>query len=355
MTTRLKTWRIGTLLSCLLKRNKYFLIIVLLISTGLSAQNDTIQLKNNDVLVGEVKSLGKGVLVLKTSYSDKDFKIEFNEVKGLTIQKKCLVILTDGRRRFGNIRTNTEGIVIVTLEDNTIEVFDVEEVIALKEVDDKFWSRITGSIDFGFNFTKANNTSQLTVNGTLDYIDRLWMFEGNVSVQSSLQDDAAKTKRTDASVDLIRILSRKWYILGGASFLSNTEQALEGRINPSLGFGRFLISSNKLYLGLSLGLTYNIEDYVDTSLNKTSTEAVVAANFNMFDFEDIDLNTSLDFYKSLSEKSRYRSDYDITLKYDLPLDLYIKMGFTLNYDNQPAIEGNDFDYVFSSGFGWKLD
>jgi len=339
----------------MVKVKKYLIFIVLLISAALSAQNDTIQLKNNDILVGEVKSLEKGILILKTSYSDKDFRIEFNELKGLIIQQKCLILLTDGRRRFGNIKTNKEGFVIITLEDNTVEIFNVNEVIALKEVDDKFWSRITGSVDLGFNFTKANNTSQFSVNGTLNYIDRRWILEGNISLQSSQQDEAAKTKRNDADVELIRILPRRWYLLGGVSFLSNTEQALDGRVNPSLGLGKFLISSNKLYLGSSLGLTYNIENYVDATLDKTSTEAVLATSFNMFDFEDLNLTTSLDLFASLSEKSRYRADYDITLKYDLPLDFYIKVGFTLNYDNQPAIEGNDFDYVFNSGFGWKLD
>ena len=335
--------------------NKYLFSFFLLFCICGNAQNDTIQLKNNDVLAGEVKSFANGVLTLGTSYSDEDFKIEFNKVSGLIIQRKCLIILTNGRRRFGNIRTDREGIVIVTLEDKTIENFKLEEVIALEEVDDNFWSRIKGSIDLGFNFTKANNNSQFTIGGKLNYIDKSRMVEGDISVLNSTQDDADKTKRTDANLELIRILPRKWYLLGDVSFLANTEQALDGRVSPSIGFGKFLISSNKLYLGLSVGLTYNIEDYVDESLNKTSSEAVISASFNMFDFEDIDLKTGIEFYTSLSEKHRVRADYDITLKYDLPLDFYIKLGFTLNFDNQPAIEGNDFDYIFTSGFGWEFN
>ena len=339
----------------MIKVNKYLIIIVLLISPVLTAQNDTIQLKNNDVLAGEIKSFANGVLILETSYSDEDFKIEFNKVKGLIIQRKCLIVLTDGRRRFGNIRTDEESTVVITLEDKTVEHFKLEEVIALEEVDDNFWSRIKGSIDLGYNFTKANNNSQFTIGGKLNYIDKLWLIEGDISVLNSKQDDADKTKRTDANLELIRILPRKWYLLGDVSFLANTEQALDGRVSPSISFGKFLISSNKLYLGLSVGLTYNIEDYVDESLNKTSSEAVISASFNMFDFEDIDLKTGIEFYSSLSENRRIRVDYDIILKYDLPLDFYIKTGFTLNFDNQPAIEGNDFDYIFTSGFGWEFD
>ena len=135
--------------------NKYLIIVVLLISAVIQAQNDTIRLKNNDVLAGEVKSFANGVLILETSYSDEDFKIEFNKVKGLIIQRKCLIILTDGRRRFGNIKTDEKGIVVITLEDNTIEHFKLEELIGLEEVDDNFWSRIKGSIDLGFKLYKG--------------------------------------------------------------------------------------------------------------------------------------------------------------------------------------------------------
>jgi putative salt-induced outer membrane protein YdiY len=320
-----------------------------------SAQNDTIYLLNKNVLVGEVKSFSTGVLTIETAYSDEDFKVEFNKISELFIQRKCLIILTEGRRRFGYIRSDVPGEVTLTLNDDTKERFKLEEIIALKEVDTKFWSRFNGAVDFGLNITKANSNVQFTIGGEVDYTDQTWLFEGNISVLNSTQDDTDKIKRTDASLELIRVLPRKWYLLGEVSFLSNSEQALDGRISPSVGVGKFLISTNKLYLGLSLGFTYNIENYVDASLNKTSTEAFIGLNYDMFDFKDLDLNTAVKFYPSLSERGRIRTDYDLTLKYDLPLDFYIKLGFNLNFDNQPATNTSDVDYIFTSGFGWEFD
>ena len=41
------------------------------------------------------------------------------------------------------------------------------------------------------------------------------------------------------------------------------------------------------------------------------------------------------------------------LKYDLPLDFYVKGGLTVNYDNQPAAGATELDYVFNSGLGWE--
>ncbi len=334
---------------------KYFVLIVIAASfTGL-AQNDTIRLNNGNILNGELKSLSRGVITLKTTYSDTDFRIEFHNVKGISIQRNSLVILTNGRRRFGTIRTDKGGVVFITSTEGIKEGFQLGEIVELNMVDDKFWHRFKGSIDLGFNLSKSNNLAQLTLGGNLKYVGELWLLNGSIDVLSSDQENSIKTKRTDANLKIYRIFPNKWFVLGEMSFLSNTEQALDGRISPSAGVGKFLVSTNKLFFGLGLGLTYNIENYVDASLDKISTEGFISTSFNMFDFEDFDLDSSLNFFPSLSEKGRLRIDFGVNLTYDLPWDFYIRLSYTQNFDNQPAIEGNSVDYVFTSGFGWKFD
>ena len=59
-------------------------------------------------------------------------------------------------------------------------------------------------------------------------------------------------------------------------------------------------------------------------------------------------------FKSITEGGRTRADYKLDLKYDLPLDFYIGLGFTLNYDNQPVEGASESDYVFQTSFGWEL-
>lgn len=72
------------------------LIFILLIAFPLSAiaQNDTIRVKNKNVIMGEIKNLSKGVLTMGTPYSDSDFKIEFDQIEYMVIQRKCLLLLT---------------------------------------------------------------------------------------------------------------------------------------------------------------------------------------------------------------------------------------------------------------------
>lgn len=105
-----------------------------------------------------------------------------------------------------------------------------------------------------------------------------------------------------------------------------------------------------MYLGLSTGYNYNVERFVDGSLDKSSSELFFGTNFSMFDFE-----TGIKVFPSLSESKRWRIDYDLNVKYDLPLDFYVKLGFTLNYDNQVAADGNEVDYIINSGIGWEFN
>ncbi|AUS04372.1 DUF481 domain-containing protein [Pseudotamlana carrageenivorans] len=343
------------MITSLLKNKIVYILIFCIPYLGFS-QADTLKLENKTLLIGEVKLLKQGVITIETDYSDSDFKVEFDKVDYIHLQKKSLVILTKGRRRFGHLTTNKKGLGQVITEDGRIETFTLSEMVALNEIDDNFWQRFRGSIDLGYNISKANNLHQFTASGALHYIDKMWLMDGSISILNSIQDNADKTKRTDAKIDIYRILiDGKWYILANTSFLSNTEQALDARISPSIGAGKFIKNNNKLYWGLTLGLSYNIENYVDSSLDKTSSEAFIGTTLNMFDFDDISLTAEAKILPSLSQKGRIRSDIDATVKYDLPSDFYIKAGFTINYDNQPAIEGNDTDYVLTTGVGWKFD
>ena len=335
--------------------NKYLFAFVLLFSITVGAQNDTIRFKDNTILTGEIKGLTIGVITMETDFSDKDFKIEFNKVEEISISRKCIMNLTNSRRYYGNIKSKAPGTFTIYFEDGTSEDFKMTELINLVEVNDKFWSRFKFWLDLGYNFTKANNNAQFTISSNFNYISEKWLMKGNINLLKSVQDSVNNVKRTDALLEAIRLLSKKWYLLSDVSYLSNTQQSLTGRITPSLGLGRFIKSTNKLYLGVTVGATYNIENYEDTKLNKTSSEAFLSSSFNMFDFKDFDLNTSVKFYTGLSEKGRIRTDYDITIKYDLPWDFYIKAAFTLNYDNQPAVSGAQLDYIFTSGFGYKFD
>jgi len=332
---------------------KLLFLFLFFISFSVFAQKDSLKLKNNDIIVGELKSMVNGIITMKTSYSDKDFRIEYINIKEIYLDQSFLINLVNKSHYLGKAKTISPGIVEIITDGMSFET-KIENIVQLKAIDTNFWSRFTGTIDLGFNITKSNNFNQFSLGSNLKYESEIWNFSASFSSLLTNQDNVDEIKRTEWKIDAQRFIYKEWYAIVDVSFLSNTEQALKGRVSTLGGIGKYVVRTNRLYLGVRIGVNYNIETYFDETLDKKSTEANLAANFNMFEFGDFNLTTDFTAYPSLSESGRFRLDYNLALKYDLPWDFYIKMDFALNYDNQPAIEGNDFDYIFNSGFGWEL-
>ncbi len=331
----------------------FAVLLFFLLPLAIFAQNDSIWMKNNDLLVGELKTLSKSVITLKTHYSDKDFQIDFDEVSRFSTQNLFVVNLTDNSRHTGKLKSTGPGKLQIWYADVLIKALDIQEIVFLSEIDQKFWKRFTGAIDLGFNLAKTNNSVQLTSAGNLNYSSDKYNSKFSYNTLISDQDNVERIERKEFTL-MGRKFLKNWYVEADLNYLSSSELGIKNRINPGLGAGRTLITTNKLYWAAGGGLNYNIEEYFDPTQNKESIEVKLLTQFEMFNFSDIRVFTNVAGYPSLSEKGRFRLDYKLTFKYDLPFEFYIKTDFTLNYDNQPPAGGSDSDYVLSSGFGWEL-
>ena len=185
---------------------KYLFAFFLLLSLTIEAQNDTIRLKDNTYLTGEIKSLSTGILTMETAFSDKDFKIEFNKVEEIIISRKCIISLTNSRRYFSNIKSETPGTFTLFFEDGTSTQFKMDEMTGLIEVNEKFWKRLKFGLDLGYNFTKANNNAQFTISSNFNFVGEKWLLKGYINVLNSSQDSVKNVKRTDAMIEAIRPL-----------------------------------------------------------------------------------------------------------------------------------------------------
>ncbi len=331
------------------------LLLLALLPAALMGQHDTLWVKNGNVLYGEIKGLSSGVLTMETPYSDDDFTIDYDEVVKLRIERQCLVLATGGFRITGYLKSENPGQVTITTTQGEQDVYSLKYITGIQQIKSSFFSRFYGNVDIGFNVTKANNQRQLNIGGGLHYKGFKWISDLDISSLVSNRDDVEETQRTNINLGVTRLLSDKWFIRATGSFLSNTEQNLEGRYSVRAGAGRFLASTSKLLFAVLGGLNYNNENYQDETLNKQSTELYVSSSLDMFNFKDFSLNTRVDLYPSLSERGRLRVDYVLNTKYDLPYDFYIKGEFQFNYDNQVVEGGSEFDYILNTGFGWSFD
>jgi hypothetical protein len=321
---------------------------------SVDAASDSLILKNNDVIIGEIKSMDRGVLTMETDYSDSDFKIEWDGIRELYSVTNFLITLSSGKRYNGTLRTfDDKQLEIIDIEAG-IAITNMDNVVYLKSVDKDFWSRLYASIDVGVSLTKANNLRQFNMRSTIGYLTERWSVDAAYNNVRSTQDEVEPTQRVDASLAFRKLLPKDWYLPADVNFLSNTEQSLQLRSNVRIGFGKYLIHTNRTYWGFAVGTSAVNEQFTSEDPDRKSLEGYAGTELNMFDIGDFSLLMKTVMYPGITEKGRWRSDFVVDTKYDLPLDFYIKLGITLNYDNQPVESATNTDYVLQTGIGWEL-
>lgn len=335
------------------------IVVIILISVtaiSVSAQTDSLIFRNGNFIVGEVKTLNKNVVTVKTPYSDKDFNIKWNRIKEIYTDTYFLISLTDGHRYNGTLQSREPGRVTIKTDEGTEVDVNIIDIVFLDDLGRGFWSQLYFSIDVGFDLTRANNFRQFTTNARIGYNAKRWNLDLRGSNLYSRQDSAQNIRRIEYGIKYTYFLPNDWYSLVSSDFLSTTEQKLDLRSTGKIGMGKYVTNTNKSYWGFSAGVNFNNENFTDPEIqDRQSWEGFIGSELNMFNTGDLDLLTKIIAYPSFTESGRWRVDYSIDTKYEMWFDddFYIKLSFSLNYDNQ-AVEGAAAtDYVFSTGFGWE--
>lgn len=332
----------------------YFFLLFLLFTISAFPQKDSIKLINNDILIGEIKKMDKSVLTFKTPYSDSDFKIEWHKVKEIYSDRIFIISLTNGKRYKSSLNSeiSDKKKIHINVGEQSLNV-NIIDIVFIDPIGKNFFSRLTMDMDIGITLTKANNLKQFNSNISASYIANKWSSDGYFKSVLSRQDNVADISRKDGNIAVRYFLPKDRFVSLSGVYLSNDEQKLKLRSTYKAGLGYFVVHNNKMYLAGSGGIAWTLEKFIDNQPSKESAEVYLGVDFNKYDIGDLSLLTSAVIYPSLTEKGRVRLDFNFDMKYDLPLDLYIKMSWTYNYDNKPASGATKGDYVFQTSFGWE--
>lgn len=335
----------------------YTLCLLALSIVTANAQSDTLVLKNNNILIGDIKLMTNGALQMETPYSKDDFKIKWKEVNSINASKSHMINLSNGDLLNGSIHTDkeTKKTYITNLATKVQTEVLLDQIVYIKSVDAGFWDRLDANLDVGFKLTKAQNLQQLSINAGLGYTAKTWFANAKYQRMQSVQDDIEPIRRVDGDLSFIKLLKNDYFIPLSVTTLSNTEQDIDIRILSKGGFGKYIVHSNKKYWGVAAGLSFNHEKYTVEPEANESLEAFIGSDLNIYDAGDFSIQSKLTVFPSLTESKRVRTDFMLDTKYDLPLNFYIKLSFVYNYDSKPTADTPKDDYVFQTGFGWKLD
>jgi hypothetical protein len=332
----------------------YCLLIIMIYPTMVFSQNDSLTFNNDDGLVGEIKSMDRGILQIGTDYSDGDIKITWNKIRTIRTETSFFIALTDGRKYFGTVKSVSDSTLhIVTVDYQTVEC-QLDHIVTLSPIRKTFFDSFSASIDIGFSLTKANNLQQVSSRSSIGYRTRRWTTIAVFNSLRSTQDDADPIQRSTGKITYTNILPLpSLYGIGAISLESNTQQKLDLRLNAQLGIGRYFVHTNYTHWSIILGFNRNIEQFSSATPDRESWEGVLGTELDLYNIGDLNLFTDLIAYQGITATERFRSDFTFDAKYNLPYNLYIKMGFTINYDNRPAEGATELDYVFQTGIGWE--
>jgi len=222
-------------------------------------------------------------------------------------------------------------------------------------VEQGFFGRLNLELSAGYTMTKSNNLKTFSIRSGIGYITKKFSADATFNAVRNIQDEADPTRRTEANIGFRYVVVNDWFALISSNLLQNDEQKIKLRATTSAGIGNYIVNTNRLYFGAAAGLAWNNERYTETKdADRNSLEVAAGLELNLFNMGDLDLMTNLVLYPSITEKGRVRTDYSIDLKYDLPLDFFIGLGFTYNFDNQPVEGASKSDYVFQTTIGWEL-
>jgi len=338
---------------------RIFILSFILFSTSFAfSQNDSLILNNGNVIVGELKDMDRAVATVETPYSDDDFKIEWDGIKEIYTTTSYLITTSDGSRYNGAIHSVADGKVKIILDKGGTAEVPFMDIVYMKSIDKGFWNKVDAYVDIGFDLTKANNVMTLSMRSGIAYTAPRWLLGLSINTNVTTQTEGPNTNRSDGALNYSYFLPKDFYIPVSINYLKSSEQNLNARWTGMAGAGYFFFHTNRLYWGASAGVTYNNENYaqpdsVPDYFIKRSSEAYLGTELNLFDIGDFSLLTKMKVFPSMTEAGRWRFDMSLDTKYDLPLDFYIKLGGSLNYDNKPVAGGSDLDYVLYTGFGWE--
>lgn len=312
--------------------------------------------KNGDRLTGEVRSLKRGQLSLKTDATG-TIAIEWDKVSNVISNQYIQVEMDTGIRYFGHLLdTEKESRVLVETEFGP-QVLDNSGVISMSPIEAaRSLEALDVDLTLGYNFAKAGGVKQSTFGIDVDYRTRKRIYSLYASTTINDSDDQTQSTRSNLELVYNRLWQKRWYVAGNLNFDQNDELGLDLRTSLGANIGRYQIQSNTMLLDLKGGLQVSREKLRDNPEEVTSVEALLTTDWDwfLFDNPELDWSTTFQLIPNLSDWGRVRANFDTALKWELINDLKWGISFYSSFDNKTEDEASTIDYGVNTNLAYEF-
>jgi len=330
-------------------------VIVVVLETPANAQKtDIVTLANGDRITGEVSTLSRGQLEYKTD-DQGTLYIEWDKVATVTPTGQFEVGTSDGQRFVGSLGSEPGRLLLVVGTTSTERLL-MTDVTIITKIGRSFWTKLDGSIDVGFSYTKSSAIAQLNLNSNTLY--RSPSFEARLSASGTAtqsNDEEGRDDRGTLQMSYLRYRGKRWLVGGGAGFETNESLGIKLRSQVSGAVGQRLVNTNRAQLAVSGGLSVNDEHGVDSEPTQ-NIEAIMTfrTSYYAYDYPKTNIDVGFQYFPSLSDFGRQRIQFDSNFRRELWKDVILAVNMFDTFDSRPPsadADQNDIGVVLS--FGWS--
>ena len=325
-----------------------FIFIICFTGAFISVQGqktDKVVLLNGDTLTGEILSMKLGMLTYKMD-GPGTISIKWEYVTAIKSNK-----VFDFTLRTGEIIV--AGLDSLFQSHHQINLNDIIEIIPIK---DRFLNRLIGDVSLGFNYTKSNSILQSNFSSNITYV--IPKREFNLKLSSVLTNygkDTSFTKKQDIIGAYMRNLNKNYFWEVATGWQQNTELGLSSRYLFNGAFGWQPLTDNHNRLLTAGGLSYNLEQSVETSQFSGNLDALFMINYRRFYYSTpkLSINAAYTIYPGLSDWGRIRMQADLNVSVEIFKDFQTGLVFYYSYDNKPpdgSLSTNDYGIMFTLGY-----
>jgi hypothetical protein len=324
---------------------------------------DVLIMNNGDRITCEIKGLDSGVLYIGLDYAQGTVQVDWSKVKHLESKQLFLVKTQDGRFYAGSLSmAETEAkrplrIEIAEESGNNVAVGQ-GEVVGMDQTSQNFWHRFDGSINMGFTYAKANQTTQYTLGANTEYLRETWSSGANFTSTLTGNTGVETSTRNNVQAYYRHLMNwNNWFYTGLGSFLQSTEQQIQLQSNVGGGIGLYLANTNRSMISVFGGLGYQKTTYTlpeSRTPSQNTAVAMVGVDAALFKFDKTKVTLTATAFPALNQPGRIYDNLNATYYLKFWGNFTWNLSFYGNWDNQPPLNFSGSDYGVSSGLGWTF-
>ena len=256
------TWRRGAARAARWMRAAALLCALPGAAASAAPKVDVVVLRNGSRVIGEIRSMTKSRLELKTDDMG-TLQIEWDNVAQVTAPEFFEVEHMNGGLSLGALRPGKgEGTLEVVADWGTDEL-PLWQVARIQLVKGGFWDKFRGSFDVGAGYTSATELLQLDFDAELRYTRPRFEAFAQADAVVTQQPEADDTRRSSLTLGYTRIFPNRHRIFTQAALEQNRELGFDLRSSVLGGWAYALARDRKNQLVGGAGLAVNREKPIE--------------------------------------------------------------------------------------------